>query len=71
MRFVIQVVDNSAVTVDGEVVGQIGKGFMVLIGVGKDDNEQIADKMIKKMTGLRIFKDENGKELKTYRKCQK
>ena len=61
MRFVIQVVDNSSVTVDGKVVGQIGKGFMVLIGVGKDDNEQIADKMIKKMTGLRIFKDENGK----------
>ncbi len=61
MRFVIQVVDNSSVTVDGKVVGQIGKGFMVLIGVGKGDNEQIADKMIKKMTGLRIFKDENGK----------
>lgn len=61
MRFVIQVVDNSSVTVDGKVVGQIGKGFVVLIGVGKDDNEQIADKMIKKMTGLRIFKDENGK----------
>lgn len=61
MRFVIQVVDNSSVTVDGKVVGQIGKGFMVLIGVGKDDNEQIADKLIKKMIGLRIFKDENGK----------
>ena len=61
MRFVIQVVDNSSVTVDGKVVGQIGKGFMVLVGVGRDDNEQIADKMIKKMTGLRIFKDENGK----------
>lgn len=61
MRFVIQVVDNSSVTVDGKVVGQIGKGFMVLVGVGRDDNEQIADKMIKKMIGLRIFKDENGK----------
>lgn len=61
MRFVIQVVDESSVRVNGETVGSIGKGFMVLIGVGKDDNEQIADKMIKKMTGLRIFKDENGK----------
>ena len=61
MRFVIQVVDESSVRVNGETVGSIGKGFMVLVGVGKDDNEQIADKMIKKMTGLRIFKDENGK----------
>ena len=61
MRFVIQVVDESSVRVNGETVGSIGKGFMVLIGVGRDDNEQIADKMIKKMTGLRIFKDENGK----------
>jgi len=61
MRFVIQVVDESSVRVNGETVGSIGKGFMVLIGVGKDDNEQIADKLIKKMIGLRIFKDENGK----------
>ncbi len=61
MRFVIQVVDESSVRVNGETVGSIGKGFMVLIGVGRDDNEQIADKMIKKMIGLRIFKDENGK----------
>lgn len=61
MRFVIQVVDESSVRVNGETVGSIGKGFMVLVGVGRDDNEQIADKMIKKMTGLRIFKDENGK----------
>ena len=46
---------------DGEIIGEIGKGFMVLIGVGEDDTREIADKMVKKMTGLRIFEDENGK----------
>ena len=49
------------VKVDGEIIGEIGKGFMVLIGVGEDDTREIADKMVKKMTGLRIFEDENGK----------
>lgn len=61
MRFVIQVVRESQVTVDGDVKGKIGKGFMVLIGVGKDDTKEIADKMIAKMLKLRIFADENGK----------
>lgn len=61
MRFVIQRVTNSSVKVDGEVIGQIGKGFMVLIGVADTDTKEIADKMIKKMIGLRIFEDENGK----------
>ena len=61
MRFVIQRVTNSSVKVDGEVIGQIGKGFMVLIGVADKDTKEIADKMIKKMIGLRIFEDENGK----------
>lgn len=61
MRFVIQRVTESSVKVDGEVIGQIGKGFMVLIGVADSDTEEIADKMIKKMLGLRIFEDENGK----------
>ena len=46
---------------DGDTIGQIGKGFMVLIGVGQDDTKEIADKMVKKMVGLRIFEDENGK----------
>ena len=49
------------VKVDGEVLGKIGKGFMVLIGVSNSDTKEIADKMIKKMIGLRIFEDENGK----------
>ena len=61
MRFVIQRVTESKVEVDGEVIGQIGKGFMVLIGVSDSDTKEIADKMIKKMIGLRIFEDENGK----------
>lgn len=61
MKFVIQRVKESSVAIDGNVVGQIGKGFMVLIGVGEDDTKEIADKMIKKMIGLRIFQDENDK----------
>ncbi len=61
MRFVIQRVTQSSVKVDGEVIGEIGKGFMVLIGVADSDTKEIADKMIKKMIGLRIFEDENGK----------
>lgn len=61
MRFVIQRVKESEVRVDGEVLGSIGKGFMVLIGVSNSDTKEIADKMIKKMLGLRIFEDEKGK----------
>ena len=61
MKFVIQRVSEASVKVDGEVIGQIGKGFMVLIGVGQDDTKEIADKMVKKLVGLRIFQDENGK----------
>lgn len=61
MRFVIQRVTESCVKVDGEVVGQIGKGFMVLIGVADSDTRETADKMIKKMLGLRIFEDADGK----------
>lgn len=61
MKFVIQRVSNASVTVDNEVVANIDKGFMVLVGVSNEDNKEIADKMIKKMTGLRIFEDENGK----------
>lgn len=61
MRFIIQRVTQADVTVDDEVIGAIGKGFMVLIGVGQEDTKETADKMIKKMIGLRIFEDENGK----------
>ncbi|MCM1090650.1 MAG: D-aminoacyl-tRNA deacylase [Butyrivibrio sp.] len=61
MRFVIQRVSNASVAVDSQVIGQISKGFLVLIGVSQSDDRGIADKMIKKLIGLRIFEDENGK----------
>lgn len=61
MRFVIQRVTKASVTVDGKVTGEIGKGFLVFIGVTGSDTKEIADKMVKKMQGLRIFEDENGK----------
>lgn len=61
MRFVIQRVKNSKVTIDGRICGQIEKGYMVLIGVANSDTKEIADKMIHKMINLRLFEDENGK----------
>ena len=61
MRFVIQRVNNASVTVDNNVIGAINKGFLVLVGINNDDNEQIADKMIKKLIGMRIFEDSEGK----------
>lgn len=61
MKFVIQRVLEASVTVNKEVIGQIDKGYMVLIGVGQEDTVEIANKMVKKMIGLRIFEDENGK----------
>ena len=61
MRFVIQVVSQADVKIDGKVKGSIGKGFLVLTGVGQGDDEGIADKMVNKLLGLRIFPDENDK----------
>ena len=61
MKFVIQRVTEASVTIDGRVSGQIGKGFLVFIGVGQEDTKEIADKFIKKLIGLRIFDDEEGK----------
>ena len=61
MKFVIQRVNHASVKVDGNVVGKIDKGYMVLIGISENDTKEIADKMIKKMIGLRIFEDGNGK----------
>ena len=60
MKFVIQRVTEASVSVEGEVIGKIGKGFLVLIGVGESDTKEIADKLVKKLVGLRIFEDENG-----------
>lgn len=61
MKLVIQRVTEASVEVDGEIIGQIGKGFLVLIGVGKHDTKEIADQYVKKLLGLRIFEDEQGK----------
>lgn len=61
MKFVIQRVAHASVTVDNEVIGKIGRGFMVLVGVENDDNEKIADKLISKLVNMRIFRDENDK----------
>ena len=57
----IQIAEDAEVRVNGEVTGAIDKGYMVLVGIGPDDTKEIADKMIKKMLGLRIFPDENDK----------
>lgn len=65
MRFLVQVVNEAAVRVDGNVVGSIGKGMLVFVGVSDEDNEEVADKMLKKLLNLRIFEDENGKTNKS------
>lgn len=61
MKFVIQRVTQASVEVDQKIIGQIDKGFCVLIGVSETDTKEIADKLVKKLLGLRIFEDENGK----------
>lgn len=61
MKFVIQRVKQASVKVEGSVIGEIEKGYLVLIGVSDKDTEAVADKMIKKMIGLRIFEDAAGK----------
>ncbi len=61
MKFVIQRVSEASVSVDNALIGEIQKGYMVLIGIAESDSREIADKMIRKMIGLRIFEDEQGK----------
>lgn len=61
MKFVIQRVTNASCRVDDQITGQINRGFLVFIGVSDEDITEIADKMTKKLLGLRIFEDENGK----------
>ncbi len=61
MKFVIQRVTSASVEVEGETIGTIDKGFLVLIGVADGDTKEIADKMIHKLVGLRIFDDAEGK----------
>jgi D-aminoacyl-tRNA deacylase len=61
MKFVIQRVKHAQAAVDGEIIGKIGQGFLVLIGISNEDTKEIADKMIKKLIGMRIFSDKNDK----------
>lgn len=61
MKFVIQRVSQASVRIGGKLHSEIGKGFLVLIGVCDADTKATADKMIKKMIGLRIFEDPEGK----------
>lgn len=61
MRVVIQRVLKADVTVEEKIVGSIGKGLLILLGVGKEDTKEIADRYIDKIIKLRIFADENGK----------
>ncbi len=61
MRAVVTRVTRASVTIDGQVTGQIGRGYLVLLGVGPEDTVQTADKMAEKVCNLRVFEDENGK----------
>jgi len=61
MRFVIQRVCEASVAVEGQVIGQIGHGLLVFVGMADSDDKMIADKMIYKLTKLRIFDDADGK----------
>ena len=61
MRAVCQRVSRASVIVDGEVVGEIGLGWLVLLGVGPNDDEAVAGRMADKIVGLRVFEDEDGK----------
>lgn len=61
MKIVLQRVIEASVSVDGNEVGKIGKGYLLLVGVSNDDSKEIADKMIEKISKLRIFEDSDGK----------
>ncbi len=61
MRFLIQRVSHACVTVEEQEISAINKGFLVLVGISQTDTKEIADKLVKKLIGLRIFEDENGK----------
>ena len=61
MRAVLTRVKSASVTIDGEVVGKIGQGFLILLGVGPEDTEKQCRYLAEKALGLRVFEDENGK----------
>lgn len=61
MRAVVTRVSSASVTIDGSTVGQIGRGFLILLGIGPDDTEKEATRLAEKILSLRVFCDENGK----------
>lgn len=61
MRFLIQRVSHASVEVESQIIGKIQKGFLVFVGISQEDTKEIADRMIHKLLGMRIFEDENGK----------
>ena len=61
MKIVLQRVTQASVAIEGEVKGEIGKGYLLLVGISNQDNKEIADKMLEKISKLRLFEDENGK----------
>ena len=65
MKALVQRVSEASVTIDGEVVADIGRGYLVLFGVTHGDTEAMADKLASRIVKLRIFEDENGKTNKS------
>lgn len=61
MRFIIQRVNRASVTVEEKITGEIARGFLVFIGISKEDTKETADKMLKKLLHMRIFEDLDGK----------
>ena len=61
MKLVMQRVSRASVTVRGNVIGRISQGYLVLVGIGQGDTREDADRLVRKMIGLRIFSDENGR----------
>ena len=61
MKIVLQRVKEASVTIDGEIHGAIGKGYMILVGFNEEDNHEIIDRLVEKVIRLRVFEDENQK----------
>ena len=61
MKIVLQRVKEASVTIDGEIHGAIGKGYMILGGFNEEDNHEIIDRLVEKVIHLRVFEDENQK----------
>ena len=66
MRAVVTRVKEASVVIEGNVTGKIGQGFLILLGIGPEDTEAIADKMAEKICNCRVFEDENGNTYKIY-----